>query len=178
MIDPRLPWFAMGATTTFALQWLMQIERRRLRHLSRQAYRELLARHRGSNPPPPGAKPPVPNGPPPVYGSYEFFNRAYLEFIGQRLLGSAPPPAVKRPSDPTLPDIPARPRPAGGRLIRNDRDPGKRGLQAWAGFTTPRPDTTPRPHPGSGRIIDSNGDTIGYVPISGGKNPNPPPSEP
>ena len=88
-----LPWIAFGAVATLTLQWLMQMERRRLRRLVCQAYHKLLSRRRGSNPPPPGVRPPAPKSP---------FQSGLI-----------------------LPTLPARPRPAGGRLIRGDRDPGK-----------------------------------------------------
>ena len=82
-----LPWIALGAATTYAVQWLMRMKRRRLR-----AYNEFQNPRRGSNPPPPGAKPQAPKGP----------------FPGEII----------------LPTLPAR-RPAGGRLIRGNRDPEK-----------------------------------------------------
>lgn len=97
---PPLPWIALGAATTLAVQWLMRMKRRRLR-----AYNEFQSPRRGSNPPTPGAKPQATKSPPPP---------------------GAEPPAFKGPfpGEIILPTLPAR-RPTGGRLIRGDRDPGR-----------------------------------------------------
>ena len=58
--------------------------------------------------------------------------RALNEFLNRRRGSNPPPPSAKPPAPKSppqgeliLPTIPARPRPAGGRLIRSDRDPGK-----------------------------------------------------
>ena len=58
--------------------------------------------------------------------------RFYNEFLNRRRGSNPPPPGARPPApkSPTqsgliLPTLPARPRPAGGRLIRGDRDPGK-----------------------------------------------------
>jgi len=52
--------------------------------------------------------------------------------LSRRRGSNPPPPAAKPPAPsglppagPNLPSLPVRPRPAGGRLVRGDRDPGR-----------------------------------------------------
>jgi len=130
--DPRLAWFAIGATCSAVLfGWPWHPRSRR---------------HRGSNPPPPGRKP-TPSACPPVLGTARWFinNPAmYAECggpceagpehcdcgqvrlakgsiipRGTRSISYPDPGPDRQPTNPFTGD-PVKPQPHGGRVIRGD----------------------------------------------------------